>query len=148
MNMWEERVKKQSEDLKTNKVRDDLKISLTDLEYKELKGLAYEAGFKNAGALLSSLVGDLTGWHSNGSDERDRAEQWYERAFGRWEGYFRYHLYIYENDLDAMNDMIEDPEYFEEVYGAYQAENKGKYIESKEDCLKLLRELIHDGTEL
>ncbi|MCB8818664.1 hypothetical protein LJE72_24720 [Desulfosporosinus sp. SRJS8] len=75
------RVKEQNEDLKSKKVREDLKISLTDKAYEELKLLAYKAGFQCAEQLLSSFVGDLTGWGgSNGSDERDCADRWFERA--------------------------------------------------------------------
>jgi hypothetical protein len=147
--MWAERVKKQNEDLKTDRVRDDLQISLTDKEYEGLKSLAYKAGFKNAGELLSSFVGDLTGWgSSNGSDERDCAERYYKRAFYLWEKYFIYHLYICKYDLADMKNMLDKSDFFEEVYEAYQEENVGEHIESKEECLKLLKEIIQEGKGL
>lgn len=146
--MWEESVKEQNEDLKTNKVREDLQVNLTDKEYSNLKLRAYKAGFKSAGELLSSFVGDLTGWHTNGSDEKDLADQWFERAFGMWRGYFRYHLFNYDYDLDAMQDMLNDTDYFEEVYKEYKSENQEKDLQSKEECLKLLKEIIKEGNEL
>lgn len=146
--MWEERIKEQNEDLKTNKIREDLQISLTDKEFSNLKLMAYKSGFKSAGGLLSSFVGDLTGWHSNGSDERDLASQWYDRAFGMWINYFRYHLFNYDYDLDSIKDMLDDTNYFDEVYEEYSSENRGKHLESKEACLKLLKEIADNGKEL
>ena len=145
--LWAKRVQEQNEDIKTDKVREDLKVNLTDKEYTNLKLMAYKVGFKSPGALLSSFVGDLTGWNSNGSDEREIADSWFERAFGMWKGYFKYHLFNYDYSLDSMKDMIEDTELFEEVYADYKAEND-KDIESKEDCLKLLKEIVEDGKEL
>ena len=93
-----------------------------------LKLLSYKAGFRNAGDFLASFVGDLTFWHSNGSDERDKADDWYERAFGMSEYYsnFRYHLLDYDYCIDDMKEMIEDNDFFEDAYESYVAENSGK----------------------
>lgn len=146
--MWEERVKQQNEDLKTDKVREDLKVTLTNKEYINLKLMAFKAGFKNEGDLLASFVGDLTGWQSNGSDERYLAAQWYDRAFGMWMGYFRHHLFNYDYDLDRMQDMIDDNDFFDQVYEEYKSESYGKELESKEDCMKLLKDIIDGGKEL
>jgi hypothetical protein len=146
--MWQERVKEQNEDLETDKVREDLQVNLTDKEYTNLKLMAYKAGFDSPGKLLSSFVGDLTGWHSNGSDERALADQWYERAFGMCTNYFRHHLFNFDYSLDSMQDMLDDTDFFEEVYEEYSDENYRKDLESKEDCLKLLEEIIKEGKEL
>lgn len=149
MDAWKERVKQHNEDAKTNCIRTDLQISLTDKEHNNLKLLAYKAGFGNAGELLSSFVGDLTGWlHSNGSDERDLADQWYERAFGCFIVYFRYFLFNNDYGLNEMNDMIEDAEFFEEIYKDYKDEYDGQELQSKDDCLKELREIVKVGKEL
>jgi hypothetical protein len=147
-NLWAERVREQNEDLETDRVREDLQVNLTDKEYSNLKLMAYKAGFESAGKLLSSFVGDLTGWHPNGSDESSLADQWYERAFGIWTNYFRYHLFNNDYSLASMQDMLEFTDYFEEVYEEYSDENRGKDLESKEDCMKLLEEIIKEGKEL
>jgi len=148
--MWEKIAKEQNEDLKTERVREDLKISLTDKEYSVLKLRAYKAGFRNAGELLASFVGDLTGWHTNGSDERDKADDWYERAFGMSEYYsnFRYHLSNYEYCLEDMKVLIEDEDFFEEVYQEYLGEQYAKHNQSREECLNLLKEILEEGKEL
>lgn len=52
MNPYEERAKQYNADAETNKVREDIKVSLTDKEYDELKYYAYKAGFTNVGELL------------------------------------------------------------------------------------------------
>jgi len=147
---WTQRVNEQNEDLKTSREREDLKISLTDKEYSNLKLLAYKAEFKSAGDLLSSFVGDLTGWHTNGSDESDFADRWYERAFGTSEYYsnFRYHLFNNDFSLEDMADMLEDEDFFEDTYQSYLGENEGKTNQSKEACLALLKELVERGEEL
>lgn len=147
---YAKRVQEQNEDLKTDGVRDDIKVNLTDKEYSNLKLMAYKAGFDSAGKFLSSFVGDLTGWHSNGSDERDLADQWFERAFGsrEWYSHFRYHLYNNDFGIDEMKDMIEDEDWFEETYQEYLEENTGKTNQTKEECLALLKELVEKGEEL
>ena len=150
-NYYVNRVKEQNEDLKSEKVREDLKISLTDKAYEELKLLAYKAGFQCAEQLLSSFVGDLTGWGgSNGSDERDCADKWFERAFGSCEYYsnFRYFLYDYDYPLEDMSFMLEEEEYFEDAYQNYIDENYGKTNQSREECLALLKEIVEKGEEL
>lgn len=59
---WTQKVNEQNEDLKSMRIRDDFKLSLTDKAYIYLKALAYKAGFNSPGELLSSFIGDLTGW--------------------------------------------------------------------------------------
>lgn len=147
---YAERVKEQNEDLKTDRIREDLKVKLTDKEYSDLKLLAYKAGFKSAGELLSSFVGDLTGWHTNGSDEEDKADDWYNRAFGSSEYYsnFRHHLFNDDCSLQDMKEMLDDEDIFEDAYERYIDENIGKTNQSKEECLKLLKELLEKGEEL
>ena len=148
---WAQKVKEQNEDLKSMKVREDLKVSLTDKALIELKALAYKAGFKSPGELLSSFIGDLTGWgYTNGSDERDYAERWYERSFGmrEYEAYFIYHLYNTDFTLADMEALLEDEEYFEEIYQYYLDDNEGKATQTKEECKKLVKELFEKGEEL
>lgn len=55
-------------------------LELTDVEVRELTELAARADM-TAGELLSAFVHDLcrSEWR-NGSDESDRAEDWYDRT--------------------------------------------------------------------
>lgn len=147
---WNERTTEINKDIKSDNIREDIKINLTDKEYSNLKLLAYKAGFESAGKFLSSFVGDLTGWHSNGSDERDIADQWYQRAFGMSEYYsnFRYHLFNYDYCLDDIQEMIEDQDFFNQVYDEYLGECYAKENQSKEECLEVLKEIIIKGVEL
>lgn len=71
--------------------------------------------------MLSSFVGDLTGWyHTNGSDERDKADDWYNRVFGCWIAYFRLFLHKNHYSLDDIKDMIEDEDFFNDIYEDYK----------------------------
>lgn len=143
-------VQEQNKDVETNRVRKEFRISLTDKQYSNSKLMAFKAGFKNTGDFLQSFIADLTGWSSNGSDERDLAGQWYERVFGMSEFnyYFNYFLFNYDYDLDSMSEMLENDEYLSEVYDEYLEEANGKEVQSKEDCIQLLNEIIKCGIEL
>lgn len=127
--------KEYKEDFSTKKIREDVKISLTDKEYINLKLLAYKAGFRTPGDLLSSFVGDLTGWHRNGSDESELAEMWFERTFGESEDHSNFIHYLYNNDftLGDMTELLYDEDYFEDVYENYMDENKGKKTRQKKN---------------
>lgn len=143
-------VQEANQDYETRRAREDVMLNLTENQYISLKLLSYRAGFETAGDFLTSLVGDLTGWHSNGSDERDFAEGWYERAFGMadYYSYFRHHLFNFDYTIDDMAVMLEDEEFFEVVYLEYLAENPRKKNESREECLSLLKNLVEKGKEL
>ena len=113
--------------METDRVRKDFRISLTDKQYANLKLKAYQAGFKNSEDFIQSFIGDLTGWSSNGSDERDLAYQWYQRAHGMSEFYYYFHYFLfnYDYDLVMMSELLEDDEYFSEVYNEYIMEADG-----------------------
>lgn len=142
-------IQEQREDVKTDCVREDILISLTDKQYSNLKLKAYQAGFKNPGDFIQSFIGDLTGWSSNGSDECDLADHWYQRAFGMSEFYyyFLYFLFDYHYEL-LINLILEDEEYFEEVYEVYTEQAWNKDFQSREECLKLLKGIIEKGVQL
>lgn len=148
---WAKIVSEKNEDLKSNRSRDDIKISLTDKAYSNLKLLSYNAGFESAGELLSSFIGDLTGWgYTNGSDERDYADRWYERAFGSSEYYSNFRYYLFNNgfSLEDMADLLDDEDIFEDAYQSYIDENEGKTNQSKDDCLALVKKILEKGEEL
>ena len=78
-NYYEERAARQREEIPTIKPR-TLTIELSDADVKRLFEKAAYAG-KTPGSLLESFIGDLVdGTYSNGSDERERAEAWFDRA--------------------------------------------------------------------
>lgn len=142
--------KEHNEDLKTECVREDLKLSLTNKQYSNLKLKAYQAGFKNPGDFIQSFIGDLTGWASNGSDERDLAGQWYERAHGMSDFYyyFRHFLFNYDYNLMMISELLVDEDYFEGVYDEYAEQAWGKDVQSREECLELLKEIAEADIEL
>ena len=141
---YAERVKEENEDLET-KGDKGVNVEMTDKEFDQINLLALKVGFKSAGQLLESFVGDLTEWHSNGSDERHMANDWFDRAFGIWKEtryFFRYHLY--NNEIEA-EDFEDDEDYFEEVYNEYLEEADNKDHESKEQCIAIIKEIIKDN---
>lgn len=139
-----------NEDFKTKQTREDIILSLTNKQYINLKLMAYKAGFLNAGDLLQSFVSDLTCWQSNGSDEKECAAAWYERAHGDWNYrcFFQYYLYNHDFDLDEMQELLEDQDLFDETYDEYKEDAWGVEIQSKEQCLELLKNIIATGSEL
>lgn len=140
--MYARRVQEQNEDFKT-KGDKGVNVEMTDKQYSILTLHALKVGFKSAAELLASFTSDLTCYHSNGSDERDLADQWFDRAFGIWEEtryFFRY--YLYNNEIEAEDfDLEDDIDYFEEVYNEYLEEEDNKDHESKEECLAIIKEL-------
>lgn len=140
MDWRKQRAEEQNEDFKT-KGDKGVNVKMTDKQYSMLTLHALKVGFKSAAELLESFTGDLTGWHSNGSDERDLADQWYDRAFGIWEetkSSFRYYLFNYDRDVE---ELLKDEDYFEEVYNEYLEEDDRKDHDSKEECIAIIKEM-------
>lgn len=57
-------------------------LQLTDKQYEALLHYTFKAGLKRPEELLESFIGDLSGWHRNGSDEEEKADEWFQRAYG------------------------------------------------------------------
>ncbi len=130
----------ETEDLKS-KGDQVVEVKITNNQYKRINELALEGGFMNIGELLESFVGDLTGWHSNGSDERRLACEWYDRAFYELkETYLSFRYYVYYMDL-CIEDLLEYEDFFERVYSEYLEDDKNKSHDSKEECLAMLKEM-------
>ena len=55
----------------------DISPKLTDEQYHALLHYTFKAGFKHPVQLLEAFVGDLSGWHRNGSDEEELAGEWF-----------------------------------------------------------------------
>jgi hypothetical protein len=132
-------IQDQNEDHKTKKQR-DMKIELTDVQDSNLTVLAYRCGFKNSDELIESLIGDLTHWHSNGSDEKLIAREWLNRAFGSSLNtmyYFREYLLEFEVSI---GDLLNDKDKFDNVYKEYKNTYKGRTHNSKKECSEVVKE--------
>ena len=97
----------------------DISPKLTDEQYHALLYYTFKAGFKPPAQLLEAFVGDLSGWHRNGSDEEELAGEWFSRAYSGMGGSdsFLYYLYDHETDINELEHIAvtfdHDPE---EVY--------------------------------
>lgn len=143
---WANRIKSENEDLKTLSDK-GVNVRVTDKEFSVLNLMALSVGFKNGTELLERFVGDLTGWHTNGSDESHLADQWFDRAFGIWkETHYFFRYFLYNNDVDV-EEILEDEDYFLDVYEEYLEEESEKKHESKEDCISILQEIMENKKE-
>lgn len=61
---------------------------------------------------------------------------------------FIHYLYNHDYTLEDIADMLEDEDYFEDVYERYINENEGKTNQTREECINLIKELIEKGEEL
>jgi len=104
----------QSKEIETIRKR-TIELELSDADVKRLTELAGSHGL-TVGKLLENFIGDLVcGTYSNGSDERDLAEQWFERCwFGMFPDMTFLHYLIELGRLDevieAYDDMIDSEE--------------------------------------
>jgi hypothetical protein len=139
-NNYEVRVKEENEDYNTKELR-DIRLSLTDKQVNNLEVLAYEAGHNNVEELLESLVGDLTQWQSNGSDERELAINWYGRAFGASIN-TTYHFREFLNGrLIYAEDLVSSEEELNKAYNQYLQISEDKDHYTKEECLEIAKEI-------
>ena len=107
-------------------------LQLTDKQYEALLHYTFKAGLKRPEELLESFIGDLSGWHRNGSDEEEKAGEWFQRAYGGFGGSSSFLFYLYSNrcsvselediavtfDHDPEEVYDEDPEEdYRETYG-------------------------------
>jgi len=138
--IYARRVKEQNNDLKTKNDK-GVNVEMTDKEYNRMTLLALKVGFKSPGELLERFVGDLSGWHINGSDESDLADKWLDRAFGIWSDtrlFFRY--FLYDNDIN-IKPLLKNKDFFNQLYDDYLNEENNKEHDSKEECLAIIKEL-------
>lgn len=138
---WILKIKEEKEDLKSRGDK-GVNVKMTDKQYTNLTLYALKVGLNSAAELLEQFTGDLTEFHSKGSDERMLASQWFDRAFGIWEDtqyYFRY--YLYNNDINV-EELLKYEDYFEEIYNEYLEESTHKQHESKEECLTIIKDLL------
>lgn len=154
-------------DIATKKDR-NLTVELTDQQYNSLCHYAFKAGFETPGELLASFAADLSGRHSNGSDEEEHANQWFERAFSHAGGENSFLSYLFECDMDELDleNIITTTEHEpDEIYDEYEGQTEtyaenypydwyedyvdnvyNNNAQSKEECLALIRKLLQERT--
>lgn len=111
---YEKKVQSQKQEIETIKERTiTLKLSDADCER-----ISKKAGISSltVAELLENFIGDLVdGTYSNGSDERDRADQWYDRCGFSWmnDDTLIHHLLYCGYDVDDFLSAYDELKYFE-----------------------------------
>ena len=111
----------------------DISPKLTDEQYHALLHYTFKAGFKHPVQLLEAFVGDLSGWHRNGSDEvtfnhdpeevyDEDPEEDYRETYGDIYPYDWYEDYL----MDVHDEIDADP---------------------RETCVKLIRYLLENQVD-
>ncbi len=137
------------QDTATTAQRPDIQLSLTNEQYRRLKSRAYEAGFDSPGELLASFVADLTGCQRKGSDECGLANDWFRRAhgFAMQTAYFRHFLDVVYPYTEDYQDILNDDEWFDEIYEDYITSTIGLHLQSPEDCKTVLKRLSEEAPD-
>ncbi|MGL5253991.1 MAG: molecular chaperone GrpE [Brevinema sp.] len=126
---YAKKVERQKEEIETIKER-TITLKLSDADCERISNLAGKSGL-SVGEFLASFIGDLVdGTYSNGSDERDRANQWYERCWFS-------HRYDGEEDSELLGFMLNWGHDVDDFLTAidekdYYAEHPEEYEELKE----------------
>ena len=145
---WGEEQKKEIETIRERKIT----VKLSDADCDRLARKCGEHGL-TIGELIENFVGDLVGGtYSNGSDERDYADQWFERC---WFGMFPeptllnhllcwgYDPEDYLNAMDNIETAKEEKKYLEE-HPEEADEEEASYLDDDiadwEEELKSMRE--------
>lgn len=106
--------KRQEEEIKTIKER-TITLRLSDADCERIARKAGLGG-QTVAKLLENFIGDLVGGtYSNGSDERDRADEWYERCWFSWmnDDTLLHHLLGQDHDIDDFLTTYDELKYFE-----------------------------------
>lgn len=117
---WGEEQKKEIETIRERKIT----VKLSDADCDRLARKCGEHGL-TIGELIENFVGDLVGGtYSNGSDERDYADQWFERC---WFGMFPEptllnHLLNLGYEPEHYLDMLENVETVDEYIASEKAD--------------------------
>lgn len=147
MTAWQRRLLEMKDDRKERII----KVKLSDEECELLLNKCGTSGLK-VNELLENFIGDLIGIHSNGSDERMFANQWYERC-----GFASFpvptllnHLLLWGYDpkeyldiLDNIESAKDDKKYLEEH--PEEANEEAQYLDDDiADWQEELREMRED----
>lgn len=135
--------KEQQKEIATIKER-VVKLNLSDADCERISEKAGKYGL-TVGQLLENFIGDLVdGTYSNGSDERNSAEQWFERC---WFGIFpeptllRYFL-EWGADIEDFLTVHDEIQYYKENPEEYEKE-KAESAKNGEERL-WIEEEYHD----
>ena len=134
---YKEQQKKEIETIRERNIT----VKLSDADCDRLVRKCGEHGL-TVGEMIENFVGDLVGGsYSNGSDERDNAERWFERC---WFGMFPeqtllnhflcwgYEPEDYLDTLDNIETAIKEKEYLEEH--PEEANEEAQYIDDDIEC--------------
>lgn len=104
----------QQKEIATIKPR-DLQLKLSDADVRRLAKMAARAEL-SVEELLESFIGDLVdGTYSNGSDERERANSWFERCgYDCYNNYSFLHYLIDEYLIDEFVDAWENAQSYQD----------------------------------
>jgi len=105
----------QKQEIETIKER-TITLKLSDADCDRIAKKAGMHGL-TVGELLENFIGDLVdGTYSNGSDERDRANEWFERCgFSfMYEQTLLRHLLDWDNDIDDFLTVCDEMKYYED----------------------------------
>lgn len=114
---------RQEKEIKTIKER-TVKLNLSDADCERIARYAGKANL-TVGELLENFIGDLVGGtYSNGSDERDLADQWYERCgFGMFpEKTLLRHILENGEDMEDFITACDEKKYYEDHPEEYAEE--------------------------
>lgn len=134
--------KNQKQEIETIKER-TIKLKLSDADCERISEKAGLHGL-TIGELLESFIGDLiNGTYSNGSDERDKASDWFERC---WFGMFPNktllrHLLSWQYDVENFIDACDELKYKKNHPELFVEDNEKpwfeeEYEEATKDFLK------------
>ena len=121
-----------------------VKINLSDGDVKRLYEKAAEASITPE-QLLENFIADLVcGLHTNGSDERDKAEEWFDRCWFSFDNYGSFLAYLvknceYENYSEMQKTVSECTEELSEL-DIFDFDSEDEYDEEKEYLTRRLEE--------
>lgn len=104
-----DRAKEQQKEIATIKER-TIHLNLSDADCKRISTYAAKANI-TVSQLLESFIGDLVnGTYTNGSDERDYAQEWFERCGYGMNSEKTFLRYILEEgaDVEFLSDLYEN----------------------------------------
>lgn len=135
-------LRNQKAEIETIKPR-TLTIDLSDADCERISDQAAQYGL-TVGELLKNFIGDLVdGTYSNGSDERDYAEQYCRRCWFSWMNEnLLSHLHDYSNVEDFLR-LIDEIEEGKKILADYEV-NPEIYVEEE---IEFLREDLPDWEE-
>lgn len=138
----------QQKEIRTIRER-TLTLRLSDADVKRICKKAGSVGL-TVSELLENFIGDLVcGTYSNGSDERDFADNWFDRCcfnFVATPTFLRYSLsnFFFENVVELYNDIQEEEEYLADLKSEPVEQDKWEEIKAVEENINFLNEQLQE----